>query len=200
MSIEVCYFLRHGETDLNREFRCQGRQDIPLNATGREQIADVAQKLKDVKIDAIYSSPLKRAMESAEIIAKAKKMKVQQLDWLVEIDYGALEGLNAAEAGERFPGMLYRFQSNPVAVIFPGGESVGGVAERMCTGLGRIVTQEKGTVLFVTHQIIGGIAKSILEDRPITTLWQDKLVNGDFFRFDITTEHIVRLEKFGRSR
>ncbi|MFA6448156.1 MAG: histidine phosphatase family protein [bacterium] len=200
MSVKTCYFLRHGETDLNREFRCQGRQDVPLNDRGREQVVEAARKLKDVKIDAIYSSPLKRAMESAEIIAKNKKMPVQMLDWLVEIDYGALEGLNAAESGERFPGILYRFQSNPVAVIFPGGESVGGVAERLCNGLGRIVTQESGTILFVTHQIISGIAKSILEDKPLNALWENKLENGGISQFDISPEHIALLGKFGRSR
>jgi phosphoserine phosphatase len=198
MSVETCYFVRHGETDLNREFRCQGRQDISLNGTGREQIADTAKKLKDVHIDAIYSSPLRRAMESAEIIAKVKKLPVKMLDWLVEIDYGALEGMNAQESGERFPGFLYRFQAKPEAVIFPGGESVGGVAERLCIGLAKIISEESGTILLVTHQIIGGIAKSILENRPISTLWQDKLVNGDFFRFDITPEHIRSLQKFGR--
>jgi phosphoserine phosphatase len=200
MSVEICYFVRHGETDLNREFRCQGRQDISLNEQGREQIIDAAKKLKNVHIDAIYSSPLRRAMESAAIIAKTKKLQVRMLDWLVEIDYGALEGMNAQECGERFPGILYRFQANPVAVIFPGGESVGAVAERLCTGLTKLIEEEKGTILIVTHQIIGGIANAILEGRPLESLWQDKLDNGGVFRFEITPEHIKRLRKFGRAR
>lgn len=198
MSVRVCYFIRHGETDLNREFRCQGRQDIALNETGRAQLAETASKFDGTKVDAIYASPLKRAMESAEIIAREKNMAVRPLDWLVEIDYGELEGMNLKECEAKFPGVLKTFQSDPVSVVFPSGEPVWHVAERLCKGLAELLESENGTVFLVTHQIIGGIARSILEGKPLSTLWEDKLVNGAFFRFEITQDHIRRLREFSK--
>ena len=197
MSVRVCYFIRHGETDLNREFRCQGKQDVPLNETGRAQIAETAKKLGEIEADAVYASPLRRAVESAGIIAGSKNLTVMTLDWLAEIFYGELEGMNFKECEARFPGILRQFQADPESVTFPGGEPVRKVAERLCRGLGELLVKDSGTIFLVTHQIIGGIAKIVLEGRPFSSLWEDKLVNGGFFRSEITPEHIRRLENFG---
>jgi len=198
MSVETVYILRHGETDLNRELRCQGRQDIPLNTRGREQIAESARGLVNVRIDAVFASPLKRAMESAEIAAKAKNLDFKPLDWLVELNYGGLEGLNAKECEEKYPGILKGFLSDPLSVVFPGGESVNNAAERLTEGLGKLVSEEKGTVLLVTHQIIGGIIRCLLEGLSLSKLWENKLINCGLFQFYMTDERLQRLQEASR--
>src|SRR3972149_2286379 len=100
------YFVRHGQTDLNLQMRCQGRLDYPLNEEGARQLEETAKIFRDKKIDKIYSSPLLRARQSAEIVAKGKGLKIHILEHVVEIDHGELEGMNVADAGEKYPGML----------------------------------------------------------------------------------------------
>ena len=85
-------FLRHGQTDWCAQGRFKGRTDIPLNETGRVQAYEQAAALTKQRIDAIYASPMKRAAETAQIIAKALGLPVYYDERLVERDMGAIEG------------------------------------------------------------------------------------------------------------
>jgi phosphoserine phosphatase len=196
MTAEIIYFVRHGETDLNLEFRCQGRQDISLNERGRGQIAETAERFKAIRVDSIYSSPLARAIESAEIIAERKKLPVRTLDWLMEIDHGGMEGLNGRESEEKFPGLLEKWHSEADRVKFPGGESLADVAGRVAAGLKALIEGENGSVMLVTHQVVSSVARSVLDGTPLSGIWQGKLVNGDFFKFEMNRERIARTAAF----
>jgi broad specificity phosphatase PhoE len=96
---------RHGETDWNRDGRCQGWDDVPLNEAGREQARELAQRLADVPFDAVYASDLARARETAEIVAAPHGVPVAVDPDLREMDFGSWSGLTATEAAERFPGV-----------------------------------------------------------------------------------------------
>jgi broad specificity phosphatase PhoE len=96
--------VRHGETDWNREGRFQGHADPPLNELGRQQARQLAEQLAPMPIDAVYSSDLKRARETAEIVAARKGLTVTVERGLREIDVGSWSGLTRAEIEERFPG------------------------------------------------------------------------------------------------
>jgi len=197
VSLDAVYMLRHGETEMNRQLRCQGRIDIPLNGEGRRQAAVAAEKFREIQLDAIYSSPLSRAVQSAEAIAAERGLEVVILEWLQEIDHGALEGLDRREADEKYPGVLDDWLERPHEVDFPGGEKLEQVAERVRIGMLELVTgSDGGTVLLVTHQIISGVAKCLLDGLPLSRVWEDKLVNGDYFIFEITPGKISRLEKW----
>lgn len=196
MTVEVIYFVRHGETDLNREFRCQGRQDISLNESGREQIEETAKIFEKIHTDSIFSSPLPRAVESARIIADRKGLPVRLQEWLVEINHGGMEGLNPEESEKKYPGLLKKWHAEPDEVSFPGGESIADVAERVTAGLSKLLEEESGTVMLVTHQVISGVAKAILDGGRFSDIWQDKLVNGGYFRFDMTSERTARVKKW----
>jgi broad specificity phosphatase PhoE len=87
------YFLRHGQTDWNREGRYQGRSDIPLNATGIAQARAAAQLLAPVDIDRIVASPLCRALKTAEIVAGHRALPIHTEVGLVERNFGSFEGL-----------------------------------------------------------------------------------------------------------
>ena len=93
--------IRHGETEWNRTGRCQGIADIDLNHNGKRQVQELADSLKEEKINAIYSSDLKRALETARAIAAHHKLKVNIEEDLREMNQGELEGLKFSEIREK---------------------------------------------------------------------------------------------------
>jgi broad specificity phosphatase PhoE len=103
--VTTILLARHGETDWNREGRWQGWADPPLNDTGREQARKLADQLRATPFDSVYSSDLRRAHETAEIVAEPHRVPVIADPGLREIDLGSWSGLTRAEADERFPGM-----------------------------------------------------------------------------------------------
>ena len=94
---------RHGETDWNLAGRWQGWADPPLNDTGRAQARELAEQLRPIPFDAAYSSDLRRAHETAEIVAAPHAVPVVVDAELREIDVGSWSGLTRAEIRERFP-------------------------------------------------------------------------------------------------
>ncbi len=92
--------IRHGETDWNHQGRRQGRRDVPLNEQGRAQMRRCADMLKGLPVDAILTSPLSRATESAAILAKAlayPEHHIRRIDGLIERDFGDIDGMTQAE-------------------------------------------------------------------------------------------------------
>lgn len=105
--------VRHGETEWNRTGRCQGVADIDLNHNGKKQIGELARSLKDEDISAVYSSDLKRAVETAEEIASYHKLKVRIDRDFREMDQGELEGLGFDEIRERYGHLLKEWRESP---------------------------------------------------------------------------------------
>ena len=97
------FLVRHGETDWNREGRRQGWADPPLNETGRAQARELAEQLRFTPFDAVYSSDLRRAHETALIVAQPHRVPVIADAGLREVDVGSWSGLTRAEIEERFP-------------------------------------------------------------------------------------------------
>ncbi|MDH7508515.1 MAG: histidine phosphatase family protein [Methanomassiliicoccales archaeon] len=146
--------VRHGETDWNRNLVFRGRIDVPLNETGLAQAAATAEVLKNRAISFVYSSPLLRAMKTAEIIARPHSLAVIADEDLIDIDYGLLQGLSEDEARMRYPELIEEWNSHPEKVRFPGGEGIADVWNRIQDFLGRIFAlAERETVLVVSHRI-----------------------------------------------
>jgi uncharacterized phosphatase len=147
----LLYLVRHGETDWNLQRRIQGSTDIPLNDTGREQARVTGRLLSTRHWDAIYSSPLSRARETAEIIASEVGLPGPTLvDAIVERAYGEAEGLADPELAQRFPG------DTPV----PGRETRHEVAMRVIPALMELAeAHPEQAILVVSH---GGVIRSVL--------------------------------------
>ncbi len=145
--------VRHGQTDWNLEGRYQGGTDVPLNATGRDQAERLADELATRRIDAIYSSPLRRAWETALLLARRHGLEVHPEPLLREIDLGAWEGMLATRIAEEYPELFGRWRRDPRGVRPPGGESIREVHDRAVAAIeGMVERHPGGTLCLVTHK------------------------------------------------
>ena len=148
---------RHGETDWYRARRWQGHADRPLTERGRAQAMDLARRLADIELDAVYSSDLRRARETAQAVAEAQEVGLIQLPELREVNVGSWEGLTREEAETRFPDGFRRWRAG--ATGWEDGETYAEMARRVLAAVGRIASDnEGGRVLIVSH---GGPIRAI---------------------------------------
>jgi broad specificity phosphatase PhoE len=147
--VTLLILARHGETDWNRDGIWQGQGDPPLNELGVRQAAALAERMRDAEIDALYSSDLRRALETAEILAAAKALRVTPDPGLREIDVGSWTGLTREQIGERFPGDEW----------CTDGESRAAFHIRAISTVERIASAHVGSsILLVTH---GGVVRAL---------------------------------------
>lgn len=131
MSVRLI-LVRHGQTDALVAGRSQGRADNPLNPLGRQQAEAVGQRLLEYAPAAIRSSPLARAVATAQPLATALGLEVISDERLLEMDYGELDGLTGVEMRERAPEFLRRWsEEDPTDLRMPGGETLREVQQRM---------------------------------------------------------------------
>ena len=144
---------RHGETESNRQRLALGRADVPLNDTGRLQAQALARCLQAVPFAAVYSSPLRRAYDTARAIAEAHDLAVEVDDGLVEMDVGEMDGRSLDEMRQRDPDFLRRWLGPEGATLrMPGGESLQEVQDRAWDALQRIAERHpEDTVCAVSH-------------------------------------------------
>ena len=152
--------IRHGETDRNAGRIALGREDVPLNERGRAQAQALAGSLAANRTDgfiaAVYSSPLQRALATAQPLAQALDLEVQTEDGLIEMDVGEAEGRPLSELQERFPDFLRAWRSDQVAdVPMPGGESLRQVQERAWGAVESLRERhDNETVAVVSHNFV----------------------------------------------
>jgi ribonuclease H / adenosylcobalamin/alpha-ribazole phosphatase len=147
----VTLLLRHGQTPMSVEKRYAGRSDVPLTDVGVAQAAAAAKRLATAGLDAIVSSPLQRAVRTAEEAAAVTGLPVVTDDGFRETDFGAWEGLTFAEVRERWPSEMTAWLADP-AVAPPGGESFAEVDERVTAALHRVLVARSGQrILVVSH-------------------------------------------------
>ena len=150
------YLIRHGETDQNKRKCLQGRTDIDLNEYGRELARKTAEGMKEIDFDIIFSSPLKRARETAEIIRRGRNIPIVMEERIQEISFGEYEGLCYGKEHFSIPDeeFLNFFDKPQYYRIPPGGESLEEVIARTGEFLRELIAhneyQDK-TVLLSTH-------------------------------------------------
>jgi broad specificity phosphatase PhoE len=147
--------VRHGETERNSEARLQGgKSDIPLNEKGRKQAYCLGLALQSENLKAIYSSPLKRALDTAQAISVYHHLKVQTDPALAEIDMGFIDGLDLTEVKERQMDFWKRWRQEDYSIALPGGESLLQVQQRVWEAVqGIIRCHQEGSVVVVSHGI-----------------------------------------------
>ena len=155
MSETTLYLVRHGETDYNRRSIVQGRGiDAVLNATGRAQAVAVAHRLAEVPFDAIYTSPLRRAAETAEAIAREQSQApLHRLADLEEMAWGVFEGRPITPSvRQMLEAIVARWQNGEFGYRIEDGESIYDVQQRGQSAIRHILAHHAGEmVLVVTH-------------------------------------------------
>ncbi|HEX5127550.1 MAG TPA: histidine phosphatase family protein [Rhodocyclaceae bacterium] len=183
MLTRLC-LIRHGETDWNVEHRVQGSIDIPLNARGRQQAQAAAETLfsdaQQNAFAAIYCSDLRRAHETASIIASRLNLPAITDAHLRERNYGGLQGLTADEAEQRLPGVHPRNRgTRDPALVPPGGESLQDFARTVQTGFTAIAQRHPGqSVLVVSHGGVLDVAYRLATAMPLGAARDFTLANA----------------------
>jgi probable phosphoglycerate mutase len=147
------YLVRHGATPLTAEDRFSGAHNVHLSEEGRVQTAQLARRLHDDSIHAIFCSPLDRTLETASLIAKPHGLTPLTKDELREISHGHWEGLSRTEVEEQFPEEYIAWESDPFTFAPEGGESGISVLARALPVIREIVATHKDkNVLVVSHK------------------------------------------------
>lgn len=142
--------IRHGETLWNKEGRVQGTSDIELSDIGTNQAGLLASSLKNQHIEAIYSSPLKRALQTAQIINEFHSLQINTYKELMEMDQGIFEGLSFKELMNDKKDFLKKWIADPAGVKMPKGESLTELQDRAWRIVEHIISQGKNA-LVVSH-------------------------------------------------
>jgi broad specificity phosphatase PhoE len=148
---------RHGETEWNVEEVFRGRIDIELNETGIKQAELLAESLSELKIEAVYSSPLKRAMNTAQPIARRQRLEVEVSPGLIDCDFGQWQGLSLREVREKDKERYRQWAESPQLVKIAGGESLDGVRERALKVVDGVIAKHGGRVVLVSHRVVNKV-------------------------------------------
>lgn len=151
--------IRHGQTAWNREARFRGRSEIPLDELGLKQAEATARYVAlRWPVVAVYASPMNRTMQTAAIIAQAQGLSAQPLEELIDVDFGAFQGLLADEAERLYPEVYRAWLEAPHTVQFPGGESLAHVRSRVLKALEKMKLEYPGqSVALVSHIVVNRV-------------------------------------------
>lgn len=172
------YIVRHGETDWNVQSRLQGQTDIPLNEKGIREAQKTAEKLKELPFEAVYVSPLKRAVQTAEILKGERRVPLQTDERIIEMSFGVYEGLSSYNEDYLIPDkdFFYKFQTKPSLYVPPeGGETFEEVCARTTEFLTELAAKEEyrdSSILVVAHGAsIRGLLSSLCMEGDIDRFW-----------------------------
>jgi len=153
------WLVRHGVPD-DVDGRCYGRFDPPLSAEGIRQAKTVATGLAKESISHIYSSSLRRALDTARIVAEPHGLTVQTMDELAEIDFGQFDGLTYEEIEKRSPDVFRLWMTRPTEIQFPNGESFREMSLRVTSSFDRLLSRHRNqSIAVVAH---AGVIRIIL--------------------------------------
>jgi alpha-ribazole phosphatase/probable phosphoglycerate mutase len=171
--------IRHGESTWNFEHRIQGQLDPPLSEEGRRQAERLGGRLLGQEFAGFYCSDLKRAFETAELIAAAMGGRAEPLPALREIYLGEWEGLHTEELAQRFPEAWRRWTAEPNWDLVPGGEGAARFERRVVAAVdGLFARHPQGDVLVVTHGGVIQIALHSVLGRPSHGLFVFRIQNA----------------------
>ncbi len=169
------FLVRHGETEWNLKQVFRGWVDIALSPVGIRQAEATAKALSSFKIDAVYSSPLSRARQTARIIARPHGLGIACLDGLRDLNFGQWQGLPHQQVRKQWPEIYEKWLREPHKTKIPGGETLDEVRKRSRLALDQILTEyENGTVAVVSHRVVNKVLLCALLGLTNSHFWQIK--------------------------
>ena len=145
---------RHGETMWNVEKVFRGRADVNLNEVGIKQAELLGKHLCNWELEAIYSSPVKRALDTANIVARRVEVAVYIAEGLTDFDFGEWQSLSEQGVKRLYPAIFNEWQTSPHKVRMPGGENLDDVTKRTAEVVDEVLSRHHGNVLLVSHRVV----------------------------------------------
>ena len=179
--------MRHGETVWNQQFRIQGgSSDTDLSQNGIDQAQKLGLALRDIAISAIYSSPLKRALDTAQAIASQLGLEVNIEPALKEMEVGDLEGIPIAELGTNFSRYMIEWRKGEGTAKLPGGESLIDLSERVWTAVQSMIKNiGHGNVVLVSHYFVTVAIICRALGMPVTQIGRIRVQNASISVLDL---------------
>jgi probable phosphoglycerate mutase len=197
MPVTRLYLIRHGQSAGNAEGRFGGHSSVPLSELGRQQARLTAEALAKEKIEAIYSSDLLRAVQTAKPLAEMVDVPIVQTPAFRERNVGVLEGLTFSESKERFPKDYYALVNRHVHYVITKGESYRHLLRRAVRELRHVLRDHEGekiavfshtgTICFLTLYLIGAINRHTRQTPWLVTS------NCGINRFEIRGQDNIRV-------
>ena len=197
---------RHGETVWNVEKIYRGRTDVKLDEVGIKQAELLGKYLSNWELEAIYSSPLRRALDTANIISRYQKIGVHITEGLTDFDYGEWQSLPEQEAQRLYPTLHNEWHNNPHKVRIPGGESLEDVRRRAIEVVNSVLSKYQGSVVLVSHRVVNKVLICSLLGLDNSYFWNIKQDVGGITIFNYVagcfvltrhndTSHLKELQK-----
>ena len=185
---------RHGETEWNIEEVFRGRVDVELNEIGIKQAELLAEYLSDCKIEAVYSSPLKRALKTAETIASYHKLRVEIAPGLIDLDFGKWQGLCLKEVKKKYKELYAEWVNHPERVKIPDGESLNDVRERAIAVIDSVIAKYRETAVLVSHRVVNKVLICALLGPDNSHFWNIKQDTCGISTFIYENERFILAE------
>ncbi|WP_088102087.1 histidine phosphatase family protein [Halalkalibacter urbisdiaboli] len=172
------YITRHGETEWNKQKRLQGWSDSDLTDKGIANAISLGERLKSINLNAIYSSPSKRASDTAKLICGDKDIPIIYEDKLKEIYLGSWEGRTQSELEENYPSDYYSFWNTPHLYTSKDCESFGELQTKLVDVLHTIKEKNiSGNILIVTHAVVIKTLMAYFKNVPVAKLWDPPFIH-----------------------
>jgi broad specificity phosphatase PhoE len=183
---------RHGQTEFNAKEIFRGQVDVPLNETGFKQAQLLGEYLSREKIDAVYTSPLSRAVKTAEAIAGYQKLGVDIVENLNDINCGQWQGMPVADVKEQYPDIYQDWLDTPEQVRLPGGESLADVRNRALPFVQNAVVRcGEGRIVVVSHRVVTKVLICALLTLDDSLFWSFKIDTAGITRFNFDGDRAV---------
>jgi len=170
--MSLFYLIRHGTTQWNIKEVFRGQKDIELNEDGLKEAEATGLCLKNTPIQVIFSSPLKRAKKTADIIASYCKVPVEILDDITDINFGKWQGMSHEDVKNCFPELYKKWKQSPHTVTFPEGEGLQRVKDRAAHAIERIIASKKlHTFAIVSHRVVCKVLTCYFLGLDLSRFW-----------------------------
>jgi len=178
----VQFVLIHpGSTDYRQQKLVQGRLDVPLNAEGNNEVAQLIERLRPLGLEAVYTSEGQPAAQTAETIAEAFELKCRKLDRFENLNLGLWQGMAVEEIRRKQPKVYRQWQESPECVCPPEGEMLADADEQVRSALARLVKRHKdGTIGVVASEPLASLVRRYFTHGPLGDLWKAALQAGGF--------------------
>ncbi len=164
--------IRHGETAWNTSDIFRGRVPVELSELGFQQAEKLASYLSRKKIKAVYCSPLQRALQTAEAVARRQQVTAQPVEDLTDLDFGQWEGVSVQEVKTKYAETYRLWLERPDLAQVPGGESLQQARKRSLKALDKIIADNKeGVVAIITHRVITKVLECALLGLDESHFW-----------------------------